>query len=155
MPTYYHVSPTDHAIGTTLQPGHFGTFMKQFVKGGGVVPPNIKFCYDLTWEAALETSRILSAPTAPSRLNCIFACTSLEAAILFRDKYRVGAGIFQIKVAEDTPVFTGDLGAISSTKAGMPFLDIWVSAATRYWTDQPGNSAEILIGGTATVIAKA
>ncbi len=119
-----------------------------------IAPGSANVFYDLTWEAVLETARVLVAAHQPSRLNCIYACTTLAAAEAFRNAFRAGGAIFEIAVADEVPIFQGDLASLGSAKAGEPFLDVWVRVATRYWTDQPPGVTEVLIGGSATILAK-
>ncbi len=154
MATYYHVALVDYEPGAVIQPGRTGAFYKRYVQGGNIAPQNPKEAYQLTWEAALETARRLIDPALPSRLNCVYACTTQKAAEQFRDKYRPGASIFMVKVSPSTPTFVGDLDGISNTKAGEAFLDTWVETSIRYWTVQHNAATEILIGGPATVIGK-
>lgn len=153
MPSYFHVSEVDHPIGTVLQPGRFGTSMRQIVKGGSVAPANMQVAYSLTWEAVLETARLLMAPNSPSRLNCLFACDTMKGATVFRDKYRAGAFIFQLNVASEVAIHVGDFDLISSTESG-PFIDVWSSGAIRYWRTAAKGSHEIIIGGPAKVTKK-
>jgi hypothetical protein len=154
MATYFHVSPVDHPIGTVLSPGRAGIQYRRYVTNGNLAPQNHKEAYELTWESVLETARRLSAPTAPSRLNCIYGCTTLAAAQAFRDKYRSGAPIFKIKVSKSTPTFFGDLEGLSNAKPGEPFLDKWVETAIKYWAQEPKGATEVLIGGAVTVSTK-
>lgn len=154
MPEYYHVSVIDHAIGTILQPGRSGLQYRQYVTGGGVVPANHHNAYNLTWETVLEATRRLSVPHFPSRLNCIFATTTEDAAKAFRDKWRAGSPIFKIDVAEDIPTFIGDLGSLNNSKPGDTFIDYWIETAIKYWKDQPPGATEILIGGPVKIVQK-
>jgi hypothetical protein len=154
MATYYHVSPIDHPIGTVIKPGRAGQQYRRYVMNGTAAPQTHKDAYELTWETVLETSRRLAAPDSPSRLQCVYACTTLKAAQVFRDKFRVGSPIFKVNVNRKTPTFIGDLESLSNAKTGDPFLDTWVETAIKYWTAQPKGATEVLIGGDVTVVSK-
>lgn len=155
MARFYHVSPIDHAIGVVLQPGRHGTIHNRFVKGGRLAPTHHKEFYELTWEAVLETARLLVNPDLPSRLDCIFASSTLVAARAFRDTFRKDGHIFEIEARDNSATFFGDIDGISNTNDGETFLHIWTSAAVRYWKDQPPGVTEVLIGGPVTIISKA
>jgi hypothetical protein len=151
MPIYFHVSPTDHPNGLVLQPGNWGIQSRQFVKAGNPAPDQ-KSTYILAWEAALEATRLLSKPSAPSRLNCIFACADIAEAAVFRDRYRSGAHIYEIEVSHDVPTFIGDFAKISSGADGQSFVDYWVNASISYWRNPPSGMKEIIIGGPARIL---
>jgi hypothetical protein len=109
----------------------------------------------LARESVLEVARRCVMPSAPSRLNCVFATPTHEEATQFQRRYRAGSYIFAIGVAKSTPVHLADFESITTTMAGKPFLDTFVDAAIGYWTNTPKNTLrEAVIGGPATVLAK-
>jgi hypothetical protein len=72
MPIYYHVSTVPHPPGFVIPHGRFGSLFTNR-------PATVEDGFVMTWEAVLETARRLVAPTAPSRLNCLFACDTLSS----------------------------------------------------------------------------
>jgi hypothetical protein len=150
MPTFFHVAPAGLAAGTVLQQGRWGQFIRQWQKGGTTFNNHAE-AYVLLWEVALEAVRQAVAPTEPSRLNCIFACSSHADAIAFRDRFRTTQQIYPIDVSPGIPTFIADYDVITDSIAG-PFVETFVNQAFRYWTQKPVGVREILIGGSATVL---
>ena len=151
----FHVSTTDHPIGTVLKPGNFGAG----VKGPKIhqTPVDVHFSLQvLSWESTLEVARRLSAPNSPSRLDCLFATPTLEEAQQFRQRFRQGQSyVFEIEVADQIPVHTADFESITTLPAGKSFVDGYVDASLAYWTAAHGSKLrEVLIGGPATVKSK-
>jgi hypothetical protein len=151
--TFFHVTTTDHHIGTELQPGRFGAAVRSsLVKQTAV---DVHALNTLAWESALEVARRCVAPSAPSRLSCVFGTPTHEEAKQFQQRYRVGSHIFAISVPNSTPIHLADFESITTTIAGKPFLDTFVDAAIGYWKNTPENTLqEVIVGGPATVLAK-
>ncbi|RJF69602.1 DUF2441 domain-containing protein [Rhodopseudomonas palustris] len=152
---YFHVSPlVDHPIGSIIPPGRYGQSCRIFLNGGQP-PDHNSLMNGLIWEVALETARLSVNPDLPSRLNCVFACTTSDAAIAFRNRYRHKTfPIFKIEADEQTPIFVGDLDVISNSARGRPMIDVWSEGAVNYWTQIPPGATEILIGGPVKVVGK-
>jgi hypothetical protein len=152
----FHVSTVDHPIGTVLKPGRFGAD----VRGPKIHQTSVDVNFSLrvlSWESTLEVARRLSAPNSPSRLDCLFATPSLAEAKQFQSRYRQGviSHVFEIEVADDTPMHTADFESISTLPAGKSFVDGYVDASLAYWTAADNSPLrEMLIGGDATVISK-
>jgi hypothetical protein len=104
---------TTFAKGFVLTPGRWGVQSRQLIKNGSFSPDQ-KSTYVLAWEVALELARRAHKPDAPSRLDCVFGCRSLDDAKAFRDRYRAGANIYELAVQNGTPTFIGDFDKISS-----------------------------------------
>jgi hypothetical protein len=154
MPTsFFHVSATDHPIGTTLQPGRFG----ELVRAPRVRQTNVdaQGMGTLAWESSLEVARCCLAPQAPSRLACVFATPTLQEAQQFRQRLRAGAHIFQIEAVDATLVHLADFESITTLPTGKPFLDCYVDAAMAYWVQASVSTLrEALIGGPVNVVRK-
>jgi hypothetical protein len=106
----------------------------------------------LAWEGCLETARRVLASTAPSRLDCVFACETAIGAAAFRARFRANATVYEVEPeSTSSPHFIADYDLI--TDAGHePFVDTWANAAIRYWTSKPQGIAEVLIGGNVRVL---
>jgi hypothetical protein len=154
MTKFYHVSPVDHPIGMVIQPGNYGSLYSRYVQKGNICPQTPQQFFELTWESVLETARLLAAPQLPSRLNCVFACTTLESAVAFRDRFRSGAFVFEIEASDDAPVHRGDISSISNTLAGEALIVIWSRTAAKYWTDASPKVTEVIIGGPVSIVRK-
>jgi hypothetical protein len=147
----YHVSSAQLVAGQILQPGAWGRTTRQFRRNGPGLT-DIGDAKTLAWESCLETARRVLAPTAPSRLECVFACETLVGAATFRARFRTNATVYEVEPETSTSLsFVADYELI--TDAGdEPFVDTWVNAATRYWTSVPRGIAEVLIGGNVRVL---
>lgn len=151
MTSFFHVSEPK-AVGTIIPPGRFSTISRRYITNSPW--PAGSDLTNLVWEIALESARKASRPNAPSRMNCIFACETLGAARLFRQRYRPAH--FEIYRAEavvaGTPIHRGDFTAISSHIPNSPSVDYFSDAAARYWLAQPSDIIELIIGGPIRLI---
>jgi hypothetical protein len=152
--TYFHVSPVVHAAGSVVAAGNWGKATRQFGRGlrSLEVMDDAK---TVTWETALELARQTLKPDAPSRLDCVFACTTETDAITFRDRFRKGAQIYEVSVSQETPIYLGDYDVITTFTADGPFLDAWVNRSILYWTSAPIGLVEVVIGGSVNIIRAA
>ena len=116
MPIYYHVSIVTHPPGFVIPHGRFGSLFTNR-------PATVEDGFVMTWEAVLETARRLVAPTAPSRLNCLFACDTLSAAKTFQSNYRKAGTILKVEVGIEVPTFSGNFDLISLRKAALLLRD--------------------------------
>jgi hypothetical protein len=151
MATLYHVGKAGLAKGTTLHPGNWGKSTREFGPSGRAVG-DMKDANILMWEIALETARLLSAPSSPSRLDCVFACETMDDAIAFRDRFSSGSVVYEVECDDSTPTHLGNFEAITYTSSTAPLVDHKSSLAISYWRDQPTGIKEILIGGPVTVL---
>jgi hypothetical protein len=152
MKTLYHVSGRPWLPGSVIQPGHWGALARTFgSQPGGMAFANIQQAKTMTWEIGLELSRKLAAPTAPSRLDCVFCTEDIPSANTFRDIIVKGGMIYVVQVDEQTNMHTGNYDALTSTPQGA-LLDVIVAACKSYWTDTPTGIREIIVGGNVTVV---
>lgn len=151
MGAFYHVGPAVYGVGDHIPHGRYGSAAKQHVPGGPAIDGGSLGA--LMWELSLETARQALAPEAVSRLDCLFACETVEMARTFRGKFRVGSQIYEVDPWPDTKLYRGDYGLISIDVPGGPFVDFMPPIAARYWTEPPGEHVEVLVGGPVTVRA--
>jgi hypothetical protein len=144
MPIYYHVSTVTHPPGFVIPHGRFGSLFTNR-------PATVEDGFVMTWEAVLETARRLVAPTAPSRLNCLFACDTLSAAKTFQSNYRKAGTILKVEVGIEVPTFSGNFDLISFAQGGS-FIERWASNAIQYWGEPHDGMVEVVIGGPVTVV---
>ena len=105
------------------------------------------------FEVALELARQLTAPDAPSRLNCVFCVEDIASATAFRDRFAKGASIYEVEVDDNVNTHAGNYEAITDAPQG-PTVDTRVAIAKSYWTGTPVGIREILVGGTVKVSKK-
>ncbi len=147
----YHVAPAVYGVGDHIPHRRYGSAVKQYRPGGPEIGGG--FLGALMWEMALETARQALAPEAVSRLDCLFACETVEMARTFRDGFRAGSQVYEVDPWPDAKLYRGDYGLISTNVPGGPYADFMPPIALRYWTQPPGDHVEVLVGGPVTVRA--
>jgi hypothetical protein len=153
MPTFFHVSLMPLIAGQVLGPGQWGHTSRRFSKGGQPLS-DVRDAFILIWETTLEAVRREVKPDAPSRLECVFACETVQEATAFRDHFRQGAQIYRVEVIGSPDTHRGDYDLITGSGTA-PFIDHIAERARRYWTDQAIGMPELLIGGSVTVLGLA
>ncbi|WP_271593240.1 DUF2441 domain-containing protein [Bradyrhizobium sp. CCBAU 65884] len=154
MRKFYHVGAGAWKPGDSIAPGNWGKQTRQFGKGTGFRGyGNVKDAEIVGVEVALEAARQLTAPDAPSRLNCVFCTEDIESAKAFRDRFRKGESIYQVEVEDTVSTHAGNYDAITNLPQGA-FVDTSVATARSYWTDAPTGIREILVGGSVKIFAK-
>lgn len=148
----FRVSLSQHAVGELIAPGNFGGQHRTF-RPGGPKPEGSAFT-ELLIEIALESARKTAAPLAPSRLDSVFTCETQPQAKMFQDRYRGGQGfIYGVEPAETgTAMFRGNFTAISTAVGPVPYVDYLSDWARDYWTSEPLEIVEVLVGGPVRVL---
>ena len=147
---FYHVSAPGLAPGQALQPGRWGQQIRQFSRKGRALS-DVNDAKILVWETTLEAVRRAIAPTAVSRLECVFACHTEADAAKFRDRFRPGNTIYPVEAVADCATHFGDYDLIT-TDSDEPLIDFWVDRALRYWVEKPVGICEVLIGDAVQVV---
>jgi len=154
MRKLYHVGDGGWKPGDRIAPGNWGKRCRQFGTGPGFVGyRDVNDVKNIGWEVALETARQLTAPDAPSRLNCVFCIEDDESAKAFRDRFAKSATIYEVEVDDSVSAHAGNYDAITNLPEGA-FVDTNVATAKSYWTDAPTGIREILVGGPVKVSKK-
>ncbi|MBR1296653.1 DUF2441 domain-containing protein [Bradyrhizobium sp. AUGA SZCCT0042] len=153
MRKLYHVG-SGWKPGDSIAPGNWGKQARQFGEGNGFREyADANDAVIVGWEVALEVARQLTAPVAPSRLNCVFCTEDIESATAFRDRFRNGKSIYEVSVEDAVNMHVGNYDALTDVHQGAT-VDTSVATAKSYWTDTPTGIREILVGGTVKVTAK-
>jgi hypothetical protein len=114
MRRLYHVGNGSLKAGDSIAPGNWGKQTRQFGKGEGFQGyGNVKDAVIVGLEATLEVARQLTAPDAPSRLNCVFCTEDIESAKVFRDRFRNGESIYEVEVEDTVSTHAGNYDAIT------------------------------------------
>jgi hypothetical protein len=154
MKKLYHVGNGGWKTGDCIAPGNWGKQTRQFGKGEGFRDyGDVNNAKIVGWEVALEAARQLTAPNAPSRLDCVFCTEDLESAKAFRNRFRKGESIYEVEVEETVNMHVGNYEALTDVPQG-PSVDTNVATAKSYWTDAPTGIREILVGGPVRVSKK-
>jgi hypothetical protein len=154
MRKLYHVGDGNWKPGDSIAPGNWGKQVRQFGEGVGFRGyGNIHDAINIGWEIALEAARQLTAPDAPSRLDCVFCTEDIASAKSFRDRFANGDSIYQVDVEDTVNTHAGNYDALTDTHRGA-FIDTGVATAKSYWTDTPTGIREMLVGGPVTVSIK-
>ena len=155
MRKLYHVGNAGWKPGDSIAPGNWGKQTRQLGKGEGFrgYGGDVNNAKIIGLEVAVEVARQLTAPDAPSRLNCVFCTEDIESAKAFRDRFRNGESIYEVEVEDTVSTHTGNYDALTDGPQGA-FIDTYVATAKSYWTDVPTGIREILVGGTVKVSIK-
>jgi hypothetical protein len=145
----FHVSSARLSVGHILNPGEWGRRTREFRRGGRALV-NVHDAVNLAWEASLETARRSHAPNAPSRLDCVFTCQTLDDARAYRTRFVPSGTIYEVEPISTCPI-AADYDLITDT-GSEPFLDLWVTRSIRYWTSEPQDITEVLVGGDVRVV---
>ncbi len=148
----FRVSLHPHAVGDVIHPGNFAEGYRNFRPGAPY--PQEPWFTNLLIEVALESARKAARPDAPSRMTSFFSCENLDHARSFQRDCRSGEGeIYGIEPAEpNTALFRGNFTAISTPAGNTPYVDYLSDWARSYWTVEPTEIVEVLIGGPARVV---
>ncbi|WP_426528823.1 DUF2441 domain-containing protein [Bradyrhizobium sp. McL0615] len=135
-------------------PGNWGKRTREFGKGVGFRGyGNVSDAVNIGWEIALEATRQLTAPDAPSRMECVFCTEDIASAKTFRDRFANSGSIYQVEVEDAVSMHTGNYDALTDGSQGAS-IDTNVATAKSYWTDAPTGIREILVGGSVKVSHK-
>jgi hypothetical protein len=105
-------------------------------------------------ESILELSRQLYAPSAPSRLNCVFTVLTIQEAIRFRNTHQRTNLIYEvIPVSESPPTHIGDY-ELAITRFNGPYFQRMFDFAREYWTVPPLANQEALFGCPVQIVAQ-
>lgn len=139
--TYFHVAPLPLGPGSIIRPGNWGR-IKRTIEGNSA---------SIAREAVLELVRIRDfGSLPPSRLNCCFACPSLEHAVAYRQLHAPANLIYEVTTVDhDPPVHVGDHQMVLEGYIGM---DGMATIARRYWEKSDKPFPEVLIGSPIRVI---
>jgi len=151
---FFHVTIASLWAGDIIQPGRFGTTLRQFRPGGPY--PSANDLGTVLWELALESARQSIDPELPSRLDCVFACTTFADAAFFRSNFKRDGSILEVELVHpESRLHHGCFGILASYKSSEPYMDFLPQAARRYWTDKPTGAAEVVVGGPLRVVGPA
>lgn len=146
MAEYFHCAPIKLGMGSVIEPGNWGRLVRaKYVSGVAEGTSRIIF------EMAYESMRLAFNPDAPSRLDCVFACPTLETALFYRDNHADGNIVYRVaSLDESRPVHVTSWSLYGLGNG----LDYQQSEARirAYWTEPPSENFEVLIGGAVRVL---
>lgn len=122
------------SVGDEIQPGRFG---QEVIAAGGQIkeplPPMLPFFYR---ECMVEHIRVSRAPSAVSRLECVFAFESYDVAAALAAAFHKSC--YQVApVDPSAPISRHDMQWIAwSGRPGTPAHDV-VGAIESYWAGLP------------------
>lgn len=133
MTSYFHLCKAKLGIGSIIEPGNFGEIIQLYGYKHNAFQR----------EMLLEEVRRSDAPSAPSRLQCLFVFATMQDAHMFQMREYAGFGtdyLYQVEPTEDCAPYFAQLGAIENWHQG----DQGVKASL-YW-----NKAEGAVNGAVT-----
>lgn len=146
MKTFFHISKSELRAGLELAPGKWGSEINRM--------PFLQIAQSVIKELIFEEERnaLMDGDNLirVSRLQCIFACPTLNDARDFRNKTFVGGKIYEIQVEDTVPVFEADSEFIENCHTVEQVRD----NASKYWRGEstPSPVKEVLIGGPIKVV---
>lgn len=144
MAVYYHCTPLKLGEGSVVMPGNWGRIIGLYGLG------DRENAFRVTRELAYEYGRRAFNPDAPSRLNCTFACPTLEDAIAFRSANQAWSLINEVEpVDSEAPAYVADWRKFDTPHAGLADQDLLIQ---RYWQDTPDTHREVLLGGALRIL---
>lgn len=143
---FYHCAPMSLEVGSVIRSGNWGRIVRA-TSIAGVNDGTSKIIFEL----AYENSRLLHNPSAPSRLDCIFCCPTLDEAQAYREAQQPTGIIYKVLPLDpSTPIHVTSwllwgLGTGSNfTQSQKRLKD--------YWTATPTEQREVLVGGPVQII---
>lgn len=104
-------------------------------------------------ETILELVRLRDHPEYPSRLACLFAASSYDQALAWRDLFKKeGRPVLQmIQVTTTGPIFAGDATLLPATDGTS--VQAKLADAANYWANPAEDQrlSEVLLGGRVVV----
>ncbi len=151
---HYHVSEKDWNVGAVITPGNFGNQIiyasQPSLKITGTEVEVGPWVRNLMWEAALEASRVVSAPNAPGRGSIVFLSETLDLARRFRDKMPAGKKIYRTSPADHgARSHRGDFAVFENVPE--PLFSVMAERCHLYWTNTTPAIPELLWEGDVIV----
>lgn len=147
---YFRVSQNIYEVGstiweTTIGPNNKDNLMQYkdfFNQGNELAVLKTVLAYpstaDAAKEGALEFIRSSEFITLPSRFENMMVFNSIDDAISFKDKYRVGreAKIYEIEYPDEIPIFMGDMRIVDEVGSISEIYSDLIKMSRRYWSGE-------------------
>jgi hypothetical protein len=145
--TYFHCAPLPLGDGSIVEPGNWGRIIRLYAPNDGAT---FAVAYR---ESLLEAYRQTNCPQKPSRLNCVFACPTLEVARDFQTRWGRLNFIYEIVPLIPTVTHVGDF-ELCMFQAGVPYFDDFPQRIPRYWSDHPKEHPEVLLSAPVKILKR-
>ncbi len=141
---YFHCAPIRLGAGSIIEPGNWGRIKRAFEQA-----PTTNYR-----ELALEFGRLALNPKAPSRLDCVFCCENRADADQYVATHSALSVVHEVELVDPAvPVFRTSWDFVGTTNPGMPTPFAQMDNDIRsYWSGNPQQNVEVLIGGSVRVI---
>ena len=146
--TYFHCAPQPLGIGSIIEPGNWGRIIRLYE------PDNKVVSVQALNEACLEYARRLHAPTAPSRLDCVFALPDIDSAKNYAFRHSPRNIIYEIEPMDrNAAMHIGDY-EVSIEPHTDRYFDKIFDRGLRYWTTENPSYPEVLFACPIRVISQ-
>ncbi len=143
---FYHCAPMSLEVGGVIRSGNWGRIVRA-TSIAGVNDGTSKIIFEL----AYEHSRLLHNPSAPSRLDCIFCCPTLEEAQAYRAAQQPTGIVYKVSpIDPNTPVHLTSW-SLWGLGTGLNFSQSQMRLKD-YWTAAPTGQREVLVGGPVQIV---
>jgi len=142
----YHCAPMSLEVGGVIRSGNWGRIVRA-TSIAGVNDGTSKIIFEL----AYEHSRLLHNPSAPSRLDCIFCCPTLEEAQAYRAAQQPTGIIYKVSPIHPNTAMHVTSWPLWGLGTGLNF-DQSLIRLKDYWTATPTGQREVLVGGPVRII---
>lgn len=149
---FFHSAATLLRPGSIIEPGRFGRYVSR------LQPHDKVFLQECIYEELRERH----APAAVSRLNCVFACASMDDLNAFMGTARaLNYERYEVRPLDGAAIDVRDLHFIDEAVRHIQSvqnvnLGVLTPLAMSYWTPvtNPNARTELLIGGAVEVIRR-
>lgn len=137
---FYHCAPLMLGPGSVVSPGNWGRIKRRFEVDA----------LKLLREVVFDDIRKREFADKPSRLECAFACPSIEAAEAYRAKNAQAGIIYKVELMEpDAPFHTADYQLFEMSFLG---IDGAEDLARRYWRGEDTGCPEVLTESSLLIV---
>jgi hypothetical protein len=145
--TYFHCAPLPLLADSVVEPGNWGRIIRMYTPNDGAT---FAVAYR---ESLLEHFRQRHCPNKPSRLNCVFACPSVEIAQAYKAKWGRLNFIYEVEQITPAGVHLGDY-ELALFQSDVPYFDNFPDRAALYWSDDPKQNPEVLLPGPVRILQR-
>lgn len=142
----YHCAPIPLANGAIIERGNWGRMIRNhYLTGANDGTSKIIF------EFAYESARQIFNPIAPSRLDCVFCCPTLEEAMVYRAAQAPHSILYEVEpTAEEysTHMTSWQMWGLGTGATYQASAD----RIRSYWQDQPTTAREILVNSSIRIL---
>ncbi|ENN86037.1 hypothetical protein RHSP_31740 [Rhizobium freirei PRF 81] len=141
----YHCAPLRLGIGSVIEVGNWGRLIRSMYQTGQTDGTS-----KIVFEMAYEAMRLACNPSAPSRLNCVFCCPTLDEAKKYWEANARANIIYKVCPVDPSCSMHVTSWAFYGFGNGLNYTAA-EQRVRAYWTETPIDQLEVLVGGSVRV----